>query len=515
MIDRVHTGWNPGGLLTYLFGPGRYNEHTQPRLVATWDGRPHVLQPEHVGPDEFDYDLTSLTTVLQAPLQAAGLPVTNPAPHDPAHAQFFTTAPDGTFTLRTGPVRHLTLRNASEDRTLTDAEWAAIAEEVVDRAGWSRRDDPDRPRWLAVRHDDDGIHLVAVMVRPHTQQRVWPANDYFQIRRALQNIEHRWGLTVTASADRTAAPQPTRAETEKAARYGNTPARDELRNAVSQAAAATMNVEEFGQALVQAGYRVEFKRQPAGAVLGYKVARRGDVNRIGTPVWFSGSTLAPDLSLPKLATRWNQARRGQRSLARARNGPAAADGQPDAVAILERAWQTVHEDPAQADGIAHALGEVLAAEDRRHGHVLSGRSAQWDRAARAPYRPVSGTQVAADELRYLARSLAQAQATPGAQLVVAIAALALQIAALLHESGREHQARAARATAGWSPPSRQGPRPTQPASSRGPGRGGTTPRARQQRSLSSGTPTSTVRQHEAGPSGPATDTDPNSAPPHR
>lgn len=39
MITRVHRcGSRVGGLLRYLWGPGRAEEHANPHLVAAWDG---------------------------------------------------------------------------------------------------------------------------------------------------------------------------------------------------------------------------------------------------------------------------------------------------------------------------------------------------------------------------------------------------------------------------------------------------------------------------------------------
>jgi hypothetical protein len=37
VIDKVTRGRQISGLLRYLFGPGRANEHTDPHLVAAWD----------------------------------------------------------------------------------------------------------------------------------------------------------------------------------------------------------------------------------------------------------------------------------------------------------------------------------------------------------------------------------------------------------------------------------------------------------------------------------------------
>jgi hypothetical protein len=48
VISRVHRrGQRVGGLLRYLYGPGRKEEHINPRLVAAWDGAgdPAALEP--------------------------------------------------------------------------------------------------------------------------------------------------------------------------------------------------------------------------------------------------------------------------------------------------------------------------------------------------------------------------------------------------------------------------------------------------------------------------------------
>ena len=44
MIGKVTRGRDVGGLLRYLFGRGRRNEHIRPHLVAGWD-EPAALEP--------------------------------------------------------------------------------------------------------------------------------------------------------------------------------------------------------------------------------------------------------------------------------------------------------------------------------------------------------------------------------------------------------------------------------------------------------------------------------------
>ena len=139
-------------------------------------------------------------------------------------------------------------------------------------------------------------------------RRFWPHHDYPKLRTAARRIEQRLGLTVTAAPDGTAAPRPSRGEIEKAGRQGRVPARVELRRAAQQAAVAASDVDEFVAYLQERGYRVGLRRAPSGDLLGYKLARPGDVTAAGEPVFYSGSKLAPDLSLPRLQQRWASTR---------------------------------------------------------------------------------------------------------------------------------------------------------------------------------------------------------------
>ncbi len=115
------------------------------------------------------------------------------------------------------PVYHLVASAAKDphsgqlrDRLLSDAEWADIAQEYLHQLGFARRDDDTGVRWVAVRHADDHIHIVATLAR-QTGKRVHPHNDYYTVRRASHTVERRYGLVSTAPADRTATPRPTRA----------------------------------------------------------------------------------------------------------------------------------------------------------------------------------------------------------------------------------------------------------------------------------------------------------------
>ncbi|WP_326688940.1 mobilization protein [Streptomyces sp. NBC_01795] len=278
MIGKITSGLSTRHLIGYLYGPGKANEHTDPHLVASWDG---------FAPDP---GRTHDTRAAKKQLaQALDLRVNQ------ARQQ-------GRDTKR--HVWHCSIRAAPEDRHLSDEEWATIAHRVITATGIAPDGDPDGCRWVAVRHADDHIHIAATTVRGDLRnEKHW--NDYLTTDHELAAVEKDYDLHRVVRGDRTAAKRPTRAEQEKAHRTGHThTARERLRTTVRTAVAAAASTEEFIRLLNGTeGVLVEVQRFPSGDIRGYKVALTEDTNAAGDPVWFSGSKLAPDLSFPKVHER--------------------------------------------------------------------------------------------------------------------------------------------------------------------------------------------------------------------
>jgi hypothetical protein len=270
VIGSVTRGTRVAGLVRYLYGPGRRNEHTNPHIVAGYR-HPTALEPG-LRPGG-GRDFRHLIDALNSPLET---------------------------TRRTPlakPVWQCSIRAAPTDRILSDAEWADIAEEVMHQTGIAPHGDDQACRWIAVRHADDHIHLVATLARDDGRNPRL-RRDYFQVRDACRIVERRYGLRSTAPADRTAAPRPTRAETEQTQRNGHTePPRTTLRREVATAAASAGSEEEFFARLDDAGLliRKRLSTQNPGEVTGYAVALPGHINRDGKPVWFSGGKTRPRL----------------------------------------------------------------------------------------------------------------------------------------------------------------------------------------------------------------------------
>ncbi|MFZ3471348.1 relaxase/mobilization nuclease domain-containing protein [Streptomyces sp. 4.24] len=274
MIAKItKAGSRTRGVLNYLYGPGRANEHTDPHLVDSWDG----FAPDP-GRDP-NATLAQLTTALDLRVEQAG----GRAPK--AH------------------VWHCSVRAAPEDPVLTDEQWATIARRILNATGIAPAGDPDACRWVAVRHAEDHIHIVATKVRGDLREpRHW--NDYLHADKECAAIEKEYSLRQVPRGDRTAAKRPTRAEQEKARRTGHaTTPRERLRTTVRTAVAAATNTEEFFTILRGTGVLVDVQHFPSGDIRGYKVALPDDTNAKDEPVWFSGSTLASDLSYPKITER--------------------------------------------------------------------------------------------------------------------------------------------------------------------------------------------------------------------
>ncbi|GAA4238093.1 hypothetical protein GCM10022254_52570 [Actinomadura meridiana] len=279
MIGKVLRGKRVQGLIRYLYGPGRHGEHHDPRIVAGFRS-PVELEPGSQADGSRDF--RRLDGLLTQPLALLG---------------------ERNYRK---PVWHVSVRAAPEDPILSDGQWADVAREMVSRTGLAREGDEDAVRWIAVRHADDHIHIVATLARADgTRPEVW--NDGYRIRDACREMERRFGLRSTAPADRTAARRPKRAENEKAARVGRgDSARGVLRRHVAVAAAGARTEAEFFAALAAEGVliRQRCSTRSAGQVTGFAVALADDTAASGGPVWFGGGKLAADLTLPRLRRRW-------------------------------------------------------------------------------------------------------------------------------------------------------------------------------------------------------------------
>jgi hypothetical protein len=469
VITRVYRGHHTAGLVAYLYGPGRHEDHREQHLVASWDGNTTALEASG-----FDAATMTEAQVRQHALAIArALDLPLPAcDHDPQH------------------VYHLVLRNPAADRVLTDAEWAQVAVDMMDRTGIAPAGDDLGCRWVLVRHGADHVHLVATLAR-QDGRRPRLFKDFGKLRTGAREWEARLGLTGTAGVDRTAAGAPTIAETKKAERFsaaarspsrhaatGGTTSRPPVRNetpktrlarAVHAGAARAHDLDSFRAALAQAGVQLHLRHSEVRPeeVTGVSFSIAGHETAAGDPIRYSGSKLAPDLGWRHLQARWTGGE--------ATGDPAAADAQPrggeqvwqEAESILREAAAQVRAeqtgaaaDPADAGGTFDDVDDVAwAAADVAYGFAWfmegarGGRhTAAADALARAGRIPGAGRPAgssAGRALRGMARTLSARQGRRGAggagRLMAAMSDLAAAVAQRRTAQARLAQAHAARA----------------------------------------------------------------------
>jgi hypothetical protein len=359
---------------------------------------------------------------------------------------------------------------------LSDTGWAGVATEIMHRTGLAPQGDEAGVRWVAVRHADDHIHIVATLARQDgTRPRFW--NDFYRVREACRAAEEQLGLCATPPADRTAARRPSRAETEQAARRGwDEPPRVSLRRHVCGAAAGARREREFFDQLASAGVliRKRYSTQHPGQVTGYAVGLPHHRGRDGEVIWYGGGKLAADLTLPKLRGRWEPRPRSTERSAGNRPGVGMGTGHlaADDLTAGEReliyghaARQAAHaaehirhcaqRDPARAADAAWAAADALHTAARiTNNRALRCAADAYDRAARAPFGRLPPCTSAGNRLRTAARALALMGQPDGDAYLAALAligklvTLTLAVAELRQAEQQAMRAEAARTAAG-------------------------------------------------------------------
>lgn len=269
MIAKISTGSDPKGLARYLHGPGKATPHS----YRTEAGR-----------------LIAGGVVIAGSVQVT-------AKNPTRWGRDFERA--AATNARVGkPVWHCSLRCAPGDRRLTDTEFADIAQTVAERMGFENHP------WVAVRHDDDHIHLA--VSRVDFQGATWKnSHDRWKVVEVMREVELAHGLEVVDSPERARRRQTTSGEQRRAVRTGKVPQRDGLREIVTAARdiAAGQGIEAFEAVLASNPVAsVQFQRNVAstGRMNGYSFNLPGYVDADGEPIWLPASKLDRRLSWSQL-----------------------------------------------------------------------------------------------------------------------------------------------------------------------------------------------------------------------
>lgn len=304
MIVKITRGTSIGGLVRYLFGPGKANEHCGQHVVtgggveASMVGKPLSADEirelwQHLDALRADY---AIPTGARAHVQVVAGAGQLPGLEDAGKA---TDPPI---------VWHMSLTNPDGDRVLSDEEWARIAQGAMDAMGFTEASGKAPVRWVAIRHGlaaggNDHLHVAVSLVREDgTKPSVY--RDYVKMSAFAAEVERRYGLATVDGRKSSGLPGLTRAEIERARRDGSPePDRTRLARVVREAVVDNQDEAEFVRRLRQAGVSVRPRFAEGGRekVVGYSVGLPG---HDGKTIWFGGGSLAPDLSLPRLRSFW-------------------------------------------------------------------------------------------------------------------------------------------------------------------------------------------------------------------
>ena len=353
MIPNVTRGGNASGVLYYLVGPGKRNEHEQPRLVAgspeaRWIAGDRVLERADAG---------ELGRFLEEPRKAFGTEVLV-AERD-QHGRVVGT--------RAAHVWHCSLSLPPDEAALSDERWSEIAEAFIQAMGFTGEDPQRQCRWVAVRHGEstggsDHAHLVVGLVAEDgSKARVH--NDFERAQRACRELEQRFGLQrlearTRGTGTRATKPGERMADRRRGRDHGDEDrrpgaqwfhergSRETLERIVRGCAAASHTESEFVRALREQDVLVRPRYAEGGRVkvVGYSVRLPGPDSGSDRSIWFGGGRLARDLTLPSLRQGWQQDA-GEQAAAVSDWGP----------------WtQPAPRSPAAADRRARATGGELA-----------------------------------------------------------------------------------------------------------------------------------------------------------
>lgn len=303
MIPNIVEGADMPGLLRYLVGPGRANEHTSQHLVA---GDPYVMAK---------WGSWSQLSVAQASEIARVLD---------GHMRRTGTQPTGRcrqFNEETGMMEshgvvanhvwHCSLSLSPEEPELSDEVWARIAQRFMDEMGLTGADGKSACMWAAVRHGKtkaggDHIHIAANVVR--ADGTVWSRwQDQRRAQRISGQLEEEFGLRVVESRLHARGARADSAGARNLAERRGQAYTDRqiLEHRLRVAASASLSEEEFVGRVRELGVRIRprFAAGSSTIVTGYSVGLHARAGQ--RTVWHGASKIARDLALPVLRARWN------------------------------------------------------------------------------------------------------------------------------------------------------------------------------------------------------------------
>ena len=193
-------------------------------------------------------------------------------------------------------VGHLILSPGPDDRVLSKNEWKVAMDLALAEHGAT---DAPHAAWLHSDTDHQHLHIFFSRITA-AGQVVSDSHSYQKNRTASQKITQELKLNPLPTSPNPRAPGDREAaenSARRAARVGDAPiAADEVRDALAKAT----DLSDFQCRLVALGVEAEFQRRGAASeVYGWKL------RRVGADEWIKASTMAKDLSWPKISHRFD------------------------------------------------------------------------------------------------------------------------------------------------------------------------------------------------------------------
>ena len=385
MIPNVTRGGKTHGVLIYLVGKGKREEHENPQLVA---GSPEAIRMGEASRQLERSDAIALARFLDEPREEFGTQVTI-AERDKETGRLIGT--------REAHVWHCSLSLHPEEAELPDHRWAAICEQFVDQMGFAGETAKAQCRWVAIRHGrsvggSDHAHLVVTLVA-EDGSKASVHNDRPRAQKACRELEQQFGLRRLEARTRAAGSRGLKqgelaADRRRGRQLGDRgehperSSRQTLERIVRACATASRDESEFITRLRDEGVRLRPRYAEGGSekVAGYSVRLSGAEQGPQRSVWYGGGRLARDLTLPALRRGWRQDADAQRRAVREWSSSTPAVPRPPAerkaeleqrglmwhrcTTELERVRQQLRAAGTDPAAIAHAAREgagVLAA----------------------------------------------------------------------------------------------------------------------------------------------------------
>lgn len=303
MIPNIVTGGDTGGLMRYLVGPGRANEHENPHVIA---GSRDIVRKWGDWETISISQASEIATRLDAYMHETGtFPTGKARRFNPATGQV-----EWNGEIEATHVWHCSLSLSPEEAALGDEVWGRIAADFMDTMGFTGSDGKAPCRWVAIHHGSaknggDHIHIAATIVREDGTKWI-PWYDQRRAQKACNVLEHRYGLLVVESREHGRGSRCDSAAAQNAAKRAGASRTDRavLEERLRAAATAAASEADFVRRARRLGVRLHprFARGRTDIVVGYSAALRTEDGQ--QPRWWGGGRIARDLTLTQLRTRW-------------------------------------------------------------------------------------------------------------------------------------------------------------------------------------------------------------------